>query len=521
MKIPLNSKDEKSLLLKKLINQVKLTTFMLMLCSVSLFAQNKTPISGVIVDVEGEPIMGVNVVEKGSSNGTISDIDGKFSLSATENAIVRISYLGHIPQEITANKDQQDIKITLLEDAHQLEELVVVGYGVQKKETLTGAISVIKTDEILTTSSSSLAQKLQGKVPGLNIRQSTGQPGTFENDIRIRGFEEAPLFVIDGIPRGGSEDFQKLAAEDIESISVLKDASAAIYGMNSDNGVIIVTTKRGAKGKAKFKVNGSWSFSKPTDQARMANASEYALLRQEANLNAGRAPYYSDEDYAYWMSNKGTDWYDEVFKSVAQRGEFNVSAEGGGDKMTYYVNFGALDEGSLLRTDDISYQKYNLRVNLSANLTNNLTANVLVGGYVDQREQPKDGIYEIWRGTISSQPTKEPYANGNPNYINLVRDGQSYSPIASSNSDVFGYYNNKNTKYNASVELAYKAPFLDGLQFKGIFAYDGVHHQSKTVDKKFNMYQYDANSDKYNPMSFGSGRVSNHFNNNANCKSSA
>ncbi len=477
--------------------------------------QQGITVTGTITDPSGETMPGVNIIIKGTTTGVVTDTDGNYSIKVPDKSSVLVfSFVGYEKQEFAVG-DQTSINVTLKEGSQEIEEVVVVGYSVQKKETLTGAISVIKTDEITTTSGSSLAQKLQGKVSGLNIRQSTGQPGTFENDIRIRGFEDAPLFVIDGIVRGGSEDFQKLSAEDIESISVLKDASAAIYGMNSSNGVIIVTTKRGTKDGTRFTASGSWGFSQPTDLVRMANASEYALLRQEANLNTGRTPFFTEEGMAKWLGQEGTDWYDEVFRKFAQRKEFNISAEGGNEKMSFYVNGGAMDEGSLLRSDDISYNKYNLRANISAKLTENLSANVLFGGFIDKRTQPLNGMFEIWRGTISSLPTHTPYANDNPDYINNVFDGQSYNPIASSNSDVFGYYNNNNTKYNTSLELAYQVPFVEGLEIKGVLAYDGVHHQSKELDRKFNMYDYDVESDTYNPKGYGNGRIQNHYNNNA------
>lgn len=491
-----------------------LSFFVFMQFSTMGYAQSSTHhiVSGKVVDKTNNPLIGVNIVVKGTKQGTITNLEGEYTISVPSNAVLVYSFVSYQTKEVKVDK-RIVVDVVLEDDVHALNEFVVVGYGIQKRETLTGAISTIATDKIMTTSGSSLAQKLQGKVSGLNIRQSSGQPGTFENDIRIRGFEEAPLFVIDGIVRSNSEDFQKLSAEDIESISVLKDASAAIYGMNADNGVIIVKTKRGTSGKVRFTINGNYGISTPTDIVKMADANQYAILRQEANLNVGKEADPTGT-LSPWVGRKGTDWYDEVFKKYSNRSEFNISAEGGNDKMSFYVNGGALNEKSILRTDDINYNKYNLRANISANLTNHLSMTVLVSGFKDKKSEPKDGIFNIWRGMISTLPIHQPYANWNEDYINYTYDGQSYNPIATSNKDIYGYNETENTKYNTSLEVEYKAPFLDGLRFKAVLAYDGTHNQNKGLERKYNIYNYDLIKDAYIPVSSGNDRISNYYNNN-------
>ena len=187
------------------------------------------------------------------------------------------------------------LNITLEEDVVTLGDVVVVGYGTQKKESLTGSISNLKVDEITKTKSASLAQAIQGKVAGLQIRQENGEPGQFSSNINIRGLG-TPLFIIDGIVRDGSSEFQRLNPEDIESISFLKDATAAIYGMNSANGAIIVTTKKGKQGKTRITLNTNVGISSPTDIPQMANAGQYMTMRNEAEVNAGRPPYITQEE---------------------------------------------------------------------------------------------------------------------------------------------------------------------------------------------------------------------------------
>lgn len=207
----------------------------------SVFAQKHVSVSGRITDELNEPMIGVSVLEKGTTNGVITDLDGNYTLSASEGSTIVFSYIGYVTQEKKAVAGTMNI--ILKEDSKTLDEVVVVGYGVQKKESLTGAIAAIGADEIATTKTENLISNIQGKMPGLLIRQKTGEPGTFDNMVSIRGYGD-PLVVIDGITREGTEELAQLNSEDIESISILKDASAAIYGMNAANGVIIVTTKK-------------------------------------------------------------------------------------------------------------------------------------------------------------------------------------------------------------------------------------------------------------------------------------
>lgn len=252
-------------------------------------SQTVNRVTGKVVDVNGEPVIGANVFEKGTANGSITDINGNFTLSASrENPVLEISFIGYLSQTVKV-KSGDPITITLSENNQLLDEVVVVGYGTQKKGNLTGAISTIKSNEITTTTHSSLAQNLQGKIPGLQIRQQSGAPGEFNTMINIRGFGE-PLYVIDGIARDGSVEFQKLNPNDIENISILKDASAAIYGLNAANGVVLVTTKKGAHGKPMFSYNGVVGWQKPTDVPKMANASQILEMLNDANINSGVGP---------------------------------------------------------------------------------------------------------------------------------------------------------------------------------------------------------------------------------------
>ena len=222
--------------------------FLLICLPFSLAQAQTVKVTGKVTDNLNEPMIGVSVLEKGTTNGVITDLDGNYALSASEGSTIVFSYIGYVTQEKKAVAGTMNI--ILKEDSKTLDEVVVVGYGVQKKESLTGAIAAIGADEIATTKTENLISNIQGKMPGLLIRQKTGEPGTFDNMVSIRGYGD-PLVVIDGITREGTEELAQLNSEDIESISILKDASAAIYGMNAANGVIIVTTKKGVAEKTR------------------------------------------------------------------------------------------------------------------------------------------------------------------------------------------------------------------------------------------------------------------------------
>ena len=287
-------------------------------------------ISGIIRDLSGVPIIGASIAVENGAGGTISDLNGKFSLNAHENDLLTISYIGFGKKELRVKKDYYEI--TLEEDANLVDEVVVVGYGTQKRGNLTGSIASLKTKEINTTVSSSLAQSLQGKMPGLQIRQQNGEPGTFNSMINIRGYGE-PLYVIDGIVRDGSVEFQQLNPSDIESVSVLKDASAAVYGMNASNGVIVVTTKRGESHRPQFTYSGNVGWQKVTDRPLMANAAQYLEMYDDAIFYRDGVHSITNEELNKWRAGgpgyESTDWYNETMKKASLRHNHNLSIEGG------------------------------------------------------------------------------------------------------------------------------------------------------------------------------------------------
>ena len=487
----------------------KLQKILLVLSALLLFtpvwAQN-VRVAGKVVDNEDEPIPGAVLLGPGNVNA-ITDLDGKFSMSVPASAEIKVTCLGYLPYTFKA-KGATSVKITLMEDHENLEESVVVGYGVQKKAVITGSVTNVSAKSIATTTANDLVTKLQGKVSGLNIRNNTATPGAYDHSINVRGFG-GPLYIIDGINRDGT-DFNKLNSEDIESITLLKDASAAIYGINAGNGVIIVTTKSGSNhGAARFQFNANMGFSTPTDRVRMANGYEYYWLRNAANINAGDPEYISPEELEAWRTGEdtfgkngeiihhvSTDWYDATCKPYSARQEYSLSADGGVKGVKYYFNVNYSTDNGLLRSGDINYDKWSFRSVVTADLAKDLKLSANVSGYMDDRWDPAADMFNVFRGTICSLPYKPVYAtldiapfDAYP-YYNGVKDGQSYNPVAQSYVSEGGYHHYVNNAIQSVFTLTYSPTWLEGLEVKGTVSFDKRFAQTKILRRNWKMYTY-------------------------------
>ncbi|MBR1575419.1 MAG: TonB-dependent receptor [Bacteroidales bacterium] len=490
--------------MKKLLQGLWLLS-LLLLCA-PVWAQS-VRVSGTVLDNMGEPIPGAVLVGPGNANA-ITDLDGKFSLSVPAGSEVKASCMGYLPYSFKA-KAATEMKVTLMEDHESLEESVVVGYGVQKKAVITGSVTNISAKSIATTTANDLVTKLQGKVSGLNIRNNTATPGAYDHSINIRGFG-GPLYVIDGITRDGT-DFNKLNAEDIESITVLKDASAAIYGINAGNGVLIVTTKAGSNhGQARFQFNANVGLSQPTDRVRMADAYEYYWLRNAANINAGDPEYISPEELEAWRTGEDTfgkngaiihhqsnDWYEATFKPFSVRQEYSLSADGGVKGVKYYFNVNYSTDNGLLKSGDINYDKWSFRSVITADLAKDLQLSANVSGYMDDRWDPAADMFNVFRGAVCSLPFKPVFATFDiapydawP-YYNAVKEGQSYNPVAQSYKSEGGYHHYINNAIQSVFALTYTPTWLPGLEMKGTVSFDKRFAQTKILRTNWKMYTYD------------------------------
>lgn len=453
----------------------------------------KKVISGVITDKSGEAIIGANVIEKGTSNGTITDIDGNFSFQVEDNAVLQISYIGYISQEIPV-KNQSNIKVLLTEDFQNLEELVVVGYGTQKKVTLTGSVAAIGGDEILTTKNENVENMLSGKMAGVRVVQWSGEPGAFNSKFEIRGMGN-PLIIIDGVPR---ENMNRLDPNEIESISVLKDASAAIYGVRAANGVVLITTKKGKNGKLQMDYSGSFGWQQTSGLPKTANAWEYMTLMNENARNNGRPLMYSLEEVESYRNGTkpSTNWATLAIDEYAPQNQHSFSAQGNTEKIDYFINFGYLDQEGFWKSGDLNYERYNIRSNIGAQLTDRLRADISLNGMMDTKNQPYRETWIVFKSIWTQVPLWPVYANDNPDYLYNAADADH--PLVITDSDLNGYRKNNSKLFQATMSLQYDVPYIKGLKAKAMYSYDYNLWESKEFAKEYSLYTYDAANNVYN-----------------------
>jgi len=468
----------------------------LLLCT-SAFAQGNK-ISGTVSDEKGLPLPGVSIKLKGTPNGAVTNIDGKFSINAATGQTLVFSFLGYAPKEVVIG-NQTTVNVSLEQASNAINEVVVVGYGTQKRATVTGAVSQVSTKDIVSTKNENVVNSLTGKVAGLKIVQNSAEPGNFDNSIDLRGFG-TPIVVIDGVVR---DNITRLDANDIESVSVLKDGAAAIYGVRAASGVILVTTKKGKKGSLELNYSGTWGFEVPSGLPKAVGAIDFMTLVNEQqlhNVNGGQVKY-SDQDFADYASGtkKSTDWYTPVIKNRVPQSQHNLSATGGNDNTTYFISFGLTNQDGFLRSGDLNYKRYNVRSNLSTKLTKDLTVDLNLSGTYDIKNQPYQDAWWIIRSFWRQVPTQTIYANNNPDYLNNGQvDGSN--PVALSNADINGYKQLTNKWFQSSVSATYNFPFLQGLSAKGLFSYDYYMSSNKIYQKSYSQYNYDANSKTYSPI---------------------
>ena len=349
-----------------------LLTFLMM--SVSTFAQKQNA-SGTVYDSSGEPVIGASVIEKGTTNGTVSDIDGHFTLAVNPGATLAISYIGYKSIDVAAG---QNLSITLEEDAQMLNDVVVIGYGVQKKSVVTAAIAKVSSDDLDGKTRLRAEDALKGLAAGVNVISASGQPGA-KSFIRIRGIgtinDSNPLYIIDGMPTN-QDGMESVNPNDIESIEVLKDAaSGAIYGARAANGVILVTTKKGKQGKASINYNFSYGWQSPWRKRDVTGATDYAILQNERMVRTGQAPLYADP-YNLTDANGdpingfGTDWQDLVFNENAPIVQHDVSVSGASERVNYYLSLGYFTQEGIVGGNygHSNYDRLTIRSNNQFNL---------------------------------------------------------------------------------------------------------------------------------------------------------
>ena len=392
----------------------------LLLTGFAASAQQK--ISGTVIDSYGEAVIGAGVFQKDTNNGTVTDVDGKFSLTVPGGSTVVVSCIGYKDYEFRIDS-KSVYAITLQEDTEALEAVEVVAYGTQKKVTVTGALSSVKSEDILRTPISSVNNVLAGQLSGVTTIQYSGEPGSDAATIFVRGkgtwSDSSPLIQVDGVERSMSD----INPEEIESITVLKDASAtAVFGVRGANGVVLITTKRGAEGKAKISVNTSFSLVTPTDLVKQANSYDYALFYNQMRANDGTEAVFSDEviqkfkDQSDPIRFPSIQWTDYMMKKLTTQSNHSVNISGGTKKVKYFVSAGYMNQGGLFEEFDspynfgYQYERFNYRGNLDVNVTNTTKISFDISGNVSNADKPRTGqgstgmIRNIYYATPFSSP---------------------------------------------------------------------------------------------------------------------
>ena len=508
-----------------------LSVFLMLLAGQTLWAQQRQ-VTGIVKDQTGEPIIGASVLEKGSTNGVITDLDGNFKLTVSNavKAVLQISYVGYKTQEISVN-GKTLLEVVLKEDTELLDEVVVVGYGAQKKESVVGAISQVSSKELLASPAANVSQAIAGKIPGVITTQTSGAPGQDDTKINIRGRatfagDGSPLILVDGVER----TFSQIAPDDIETISVLKDASAtAVYGVRGANGVMLITTKRGRDQKPEVNLTANWQIQSPTRSDTYLDSYQSVVLLEEALKNDGLPSQFSANDIEMYrksaagelsgldaMLYPNVDWYDEVLKKSAPAQRYNVSVRGGTKRMRYYASAELYDQKGLIKelsqdmygnSSSPSYRRYAFRANMDLFLTKDLTFSVNFGTRFEERRGSNTSdsstfsqtFYELnhtpgWLFPVSyevqnGESTKTLYGGSSQYQSNIV------AALAKG-----GYYRATNTINETNFVLDYKMDWLTkGLSAKGMVSFDYDSYYKKMFKADFATYELN-DRDNYESM---------------------
>ena len=456
---------------------------------------------GRVIDEQGNPIIGATVTQKGTTNRTVTDADGYFTLQVPLGAALVISYVGYDVQEV---KSGRHINVVLKESDNLLNEVVAVGYGVQKVGTVTGSVSQIKSDKITVAPIGNVTNALGGQLPGLITKQESGIPGQDDAALYIRNFN-APLIIIDGV----EASLSALDPNQIESISILKDGAASIYGARAGNGVILVTTKRGVAGKMRVEANASFSWQGSSHVIKPATSAQRAQYLNDVWIYGGNDPSgapYTDEEIELFKKGTdpnylNTDWFAASVRSLAPMQNHNVSLSGGTDKLKYFSYFGYGRQETLLKTNGGRYEHMNIMTNVDVEIAPRLTASVDLKYYKQQRLYPAacDGMStpdNFWRDMIYAADPQYPLSL--PDKTKLAYAGITYgSPIYGTNIELSGYQNLKKNITAVHGGLKYESKFVPGLDARGYVTYTHTEDGSKVFKKQQSFYTYNAETGEY------------------------
>lgn len=464
--------------------------------STAIMAQSRN-VQGRIVDAKSnEPLIGVTVKEAGTSHGVVTDLDGSFTISVSPDAKLLVSYVGYKNLQVPV-KGKNKLMVLLEENSEILNDVVVVGYGVQKKATLSGAVTSVKGEDLVKSPVTNVSNGLAGRLPGVFAISNTAEPGYDGSTIRIRGvntFGNAePLVVVDGVP---GRSLERIDPSTIESLSVMKDASAAIYGAQAANGVIIITTKRGKQGKPTVDFSYNYGLSRPTTVPEMCNAAEYATLLNEIDSYAGNTPRYTSDEIKKFAdgsdpwSYPNTDWFAETLKDWSPQSNTNVSVSGGTERTRYFLSMSAKTQDGFYRHSATKYKQYDLRSNFDVNLAKGLDLTANLSGRLEDRKFPTRSSENIFRMLMRSKPNMPAYwPDGTPGPD--IEFGDNPVVIC---TDQTGYDRDKRYVLNGDFGLNIQIPYIQGLSLKLGASFDKTFRFRKIWQTPWYLYSWDGTS---------------------------
>lgn len=470
------------------------------LAATPLMAQQGTIVRGTILEESsGEPLPGVSILEKGTTNGTVTDLDGKYAITlASAEATLRVSFIGFKTQEILVGT-QTEIDVQMVSDLGNLDEVIVIGYGEQQKETITGAVANVTSRDIDKVPSATVSGALAGKMAGLSFRQPDGRPGAGAW-LQIRNMG-TPLFVIDGIQKDEGQ-FNNLAPGDIESITILKDASAAVYGSRAANGVVVVKTKQGKRGETPtININGYYGWQNWSRFPDGVDAYEWMLGRADADINQFGSTNITAEELEKW--NQGTeygyrsfDWKDFIIQGNAPQSNFNASVSGGSERTNYYLSVTRFDQKAVF-SDEFEFNRTNIQSNITTDITDKFRVGMQINGRIENRDNPGvPGGDDYWQPRFAlfrNRPTERPYANDNPDYPANINNIETNWALL--NYDRTGFYQNKwqvlQTNFIAEYEI------IPDLLAKGMYSYYLADNMFNTFEYTYDVFGYNPETDEY------------------------
>jgi TonB-linked SusC/RagA family outer membrane protein len=468
--------------------------FVVLLSKPDYLKQQEITVTGRVTDAEtGEPLPGASILVSGTTIGTVTFEDGSYSISIPDRDVTLVfTFVGYEKQEILVG-EQNVINVSLKEDIAMLDEVVAIGYGTLRRLEITGSIATVDSEELANIPAANTTELLAGRLSGVITQQTSGLPGSDDTEINIRGYG-SPLVIVDGIQM----DFSRIDPNDIESVTVLKDAAAAVYGARAGNGVILVNTKRGKTDKPTIQYHGTYTTQEAMAFMNRVNAGDWASLFREAQLNLGLPPELSEEEVQNYVNGvpgyESYDWTGELIENFAPMQQHNISVNGGNDRVKYYASVGFTDQESVFRSREFDYTRHNARTNLDLAITDKLNFAIDISYQKDFIDRPTQGLDGIWTSLSTAQPR---YPTWLPDRsVGSYSGFQTRNPLVQTMKEFTGFYNRHDETFTGKIEGRYELP-INGLRLNAGANVMTVNTYTKNFNTPYDLYIYVPEDDEY------------------------